>query len=878
MATVTSGGRTARAGSLSRDSTTTGWASSWAQTSSTCEMSGRPAAWWRTLQVFERMRVPRPAARTNASAVWLRRSMVATRRLGRLGRKDSNLRSGIQSPLPYHLATPQCGKPSGTGLRSSLGRGVPAALGVVPTAPDELRDALPALAPELRVTLAPELALARLAALAAEIRIALRAELRLARLAALAAEIRVALRAELILARLTAPFPDEAVEVGTVTVGRVLAAALPGGPDAELSLGVHASTVRGQRSLARVVPPLPRERLRPHEISLRSERERARAQARASERAHEAERVRAIVRDREERRAASRELQRDAARTSSGPRIGDPAARALCRALEIVPRALADERRLHGSIDERLREAVGRPAIAPLRGVEAGEHGRRREADRGEHERDPERRRRRREGAHVLPPPGHVGEWAARGEEGDIRPDRRFDAARRQRDVPDRREASDDGRRVARASAEARRDRDPLADAHERPRLAPACGREGAHGPAREIVALRGADVGTDPHVEGRCRGHAHAVGEIHRREHAAEVVVPVRGPAAAHLEREVHLRVRPAHDAAAHERGIPSAFARRTHSPSESSSGRRRGSMSHAASTSSARARSTPASWPSAERSCLRRCRKASLTRRRNGSCASGANAGRSSVRMATTAEFTFGGGRNARGGTRRTIRAVAKDCTKMERKPRTLAWCSSATIRFATSSCTRTTTSGGRRASPMKRMTSGDVIWYGRFATMRVGRGPTAKRSTSSASACTTVAFGRSARVSASTRTMRASISTAVTDRARSASSRVRTPGPGPTSSTSSSGPISAASTMERRTEVSARKRWPSEVAARAPCLRSVSRSARGSERSPVTSFTFRQPSRAARYGRRSSIRSPAAIARPAPASTTASRPRRP
>src|SRR5688572_22671364 len=578
MATVTSGGRTARAGSLSRDSTTTGWASSCAQTSSTCEMSGRPAAWWRTLQVFERMRVPRPAARTNASAVWLRRSMVARGAWGRpLGRKDSNLRSGIQSPLPYHLATPQCGKPSGTGLRSSLGRGVPAALGVVPTAPDELRDALPALAPELRVTLAPELALARLAALAAEIRIALRAELRLARLAA--------------------PFPDEAVEVGTVTVGRVLAAALPGGPDAELSLGVHASTVRGQRSLARVVPPLPRERLRPHEISLRSERERARAQARAAQRAHEAKRVRAIVRDREERRAASRELQRDAAGTSSCPRVGDPAARALCGALEIVPRALADERRLHGSVDERLRETVGRPAVAPVRGVEAGEHGRRREPDRGEHERDPERGRRRREGPHVLPSPGHLSEGAARGEEWDVRPDGRFDAARRQRDIPDRREASDDGGRVARAAAQARRDRDPLADAHERPRLAPGCGREGAHGPAREIVALRGADVGTDPHVEGRCRGHAHAVGEIHRREHAAEVVVPVRGPAATHLEREVHLRVRLAHDAAAHERGIPSAFARRTHSPSESSSGRRRGSMSHAAKTSSARPRSTPAS-----------------------------------------------------------------------------------------------------------------------------------------------------------------------------------------------------------------------------------------------------------------------------------------
>src|SRR3972149_3643000 len=47
------------------------------------------------------------------------RSMVRTRALAAwrspptrgewLGRKDSNLRSGVQSPAPYHLATPQRG-------------------------------------------------------------------------------------------------------------------------------------------------------------------------------------------------------------------------------------------------------------------------------------------------------------------------------------------------------------------------------------------------------------------------------------------------------------------------------------------------------------------------------------------------------------------------------------------------------------------------------------------------------------------------------------------------------------------------------------------------------------------------------------------------
>src|SRR5207249_1101305 len=83
---------------------------------------------------------------------------------------------------------------------------------------------------------------------------------------------------------------------------------------------------------------------------------------------------------------------------------------------------------------------------------------------------------------------------------------------------------------------------------------------------------------------------------------------------------------------------------------------------------------RSIPASWPSAERSCLRRCLNASLTKRRKGSCASGAKAGTAWVRSATTAESTRGGGRKARAGTRRTMRGSAKDWTKTDRWPRTL------------------------------------------------------------------------------------------------------------------------------------------------------------------------------------------------------------
>src|SRR3970040_2333137 len=83
--------------------------------------------------------------REDPSAPDLLGRLDPTRDRPRLGREDSNLRWGIQSPLPYHLATPQ-----GSALKSrcagrALGRG--RALGTLAAA-DELRDAPGALAAE----------------------------------------------------------------------------------------------------------------------------------------------------------------------------------------------------------------------------------------------------------------------------------------------------------------------------------------------------------------------------------------------------------------------------------------------------------------------------------------------------------------------------------------------------------------------------------------------------------------------------------------------------------------------------------------------------------------------------------------------------------
>ena len=127
----------------------------------------RPAAVCSTLGVWERIRVPNPAASTMPSGV----SVIGIARLrGGLGRQDSNLGSGIQSPLPYRLATPQRTRPKDRGdgprLAPSAARGLLAAK-------DQLRHAPAALASQLRVALAAELRLASLATAAAELGVAL---------------------------------------------------------------------------------------------------------------------------------------------------------------------------------------------------------------------------------------------------------------------------------------------------------------------------------------------------------------------------------------------------------------------------------------------------------------------------------------------------------------------------------------------------------------------------------------------------------------------------------------------------------------------------------------------------------------------------------
>src|SRR5919198_5923466 len=100
------------------------------------------------------------------------------------GLRDSEGQSGtapprIQSPPPYHLATPQKARHKD---RSDV-----ALLPVRLLAPlDQLRDASSTLAAELRVPLATQLRLAGLAAFAAQLRVAARSKLCLARLAALA--------------------------------------------------------------------------------------------------------------------------------------------------------------------------------------------------------------------------------------------------------------------------------------------------------------------------------------------------------------------------------------------------------------------------------------------------------------------------------------------------------------------------------------------------------------------------------------------------------------------------------------------------------------------------------------------------------------------
>src|SRR5207247_784017 len=77
---------------------------------------------------------------------------------------------------------------------------------------DQFGDTTSAFSTKLRVSLAPELCLARLSAFAAELRVAARSELRLAGFAALSSEACVSLGTELSLTGLPTAPPDLAIE------------------------------------------------------------------------------------------------------------------------------------------------------------------------------------------------------------------------------------------------------------------------------------------------------------------------------------------------------------------------------------------------------------------------------------------------------------------------------------------------------------------------------------------------------------------------------------------------------------------------------------------------------------------------------------------
>src|SRR5881628_3645370 len=291
--------RSSRAGSVSRESTTSGRAPTASTVSSTCAMRGRPAIEWRTFGVFERIRVERPAASTMASGA----SVMPGRQAGAPG-----FEPGIADPksaaLPLgHAPEDTAQRIRATGLRP------PRASGRLFASLDELRDAPAALTSELRVPLATELRLPGFAALATELRVTARAELRLPGLAALASELRVALGPELPLTSLAPTPADLAIEGRSMLARGRAAAPLTRLPDGELSSRIHASNVTGQPSLAC------------HRRG--SERKRMRAESDPPEAPGDPERVRPVVGEREERRAASGKGERDANRGGRLPRSSD---------------------------------------------------------------------------------------------------------------------------------------------------------------------------------------------------------------------------------------------------------------------------------------------------------------------------------------------------------------------------------------------------------------------------------------------------------------------------------------------------------------------------------------------------------------------------
>ena len=111
-------------------------------------------------------------------------------------------------------------------------------------------------------------------------------------------------------------------------------------------------------------------------------------------------------------------------------------------------------------------------------------------------------------------------------EEWDIRADGDAQMHEVEIAVPERREAAQHRGGVGRSSTEACRQRDALADAHERGGLATTRGGEGFHRASGEI--LRACEVRGVADLEPPRRRDAHVVCEVKRREDAAQLVVAV--------------------------------------------------------------------------------------------------------------------------------------------------------------------------------------------------------------------------------------------------------------------------------------------------------------------------------------------------------------
>src|SRR5437899_1740295 len=377
--------------------------------------------------------------------------------------------------------------------------------------------------------------------------------------------------------------------------------------------------------------------------------------------------MRTIIRHGEERGTAPRHGERYAHVCRGLSRLGDRRADSLGRGQQIVHQMLTDHGGCGGAFSQRPGER--RASLAGRRAsvIRAEDLGRRdafAELDEG----DPQGRRRGQRLDQLATASYQRIRCGAREERHVRSHPRAHDLETLLVEAPYARERPQHGTRVARTTAEPCRYRDPLLHAYVRERSAAVCLGQSKHGPRGEILALGRADVRRDPNVERRAKGDTDAIAEVDRREDRDELVIAIRA-ATEHFEREVDLRRGHHHDRAAHASGTPAAFASAIHSSSESSSALRSGAMPARARTSVARGRSIPASWPSAERNCLRRCLKASLTKRKNGSCASGANAGTARLRRATTADSTRGAGRKARAGTRRMIRGSGKGWTKTDR-----------------------------------------------------------------------------------------------------------------------------------------------------------------------------------------------------------------